>query len=337
MSERIGVAVFGLGRAGKIHLSNIVVHPLVDLLWVVDPVVEVGQEIARNHHCQFSATGDEVWKDENIKGVFVASPTITHAAIIKKAIAAKKAIFAEKPLGESLAEVKEIHKLADEANVIIFTAFNRRFDDSYRHVKNAVTDGTVGTPRVVMSVARDNPAPWLEYLKTSHGIFHDCAVHDIDAVRWIVGENPTEVYTISHTYDAEIKSIDDTDTTLITMKFPSGCMSTTNICRTSPYGYDQRIEVYGDKGMAQAQPQPRNTGVSFTANGITGATLKHSFPQRYREAYYAELEHFVDLINGAKPLMTGEDNIVNYIISHFAEQSGRKGVAMKIDYSITDI
>ena len=84
---------------------------------------------------------------------------------------------------------------ADEVGKPLFCAFNRRFDPSFASIKKRVQAGEVGHVQMIKTTSRDSPLPTIDYLKISGGIFHDCAVHDIDLVTWIVGEYPTEVST----------------------------------------------------------------------------------------------------------------------------------------------
>ena len=75
------------------------------------------------------------------------------------------------------------------------------------------------------------------------GIFHDCMVHDIDLICWVLGEYPTEVLAAAHSFIPEIKEIDDHDTVIAIMKFKSGTIGSIDLSRNAVYGYDQRLEV----------------------------------------------------------------------------------------------
>ena len=75
------------------------------------------------------------------------------------------------------------------------------------------------------------------------GIFHDCAVHDIDLICWVMGDYPTHVFASASAFIPEIAAINDYDTVAFTMRFSSGAISMTDLSRNAVYGYDQRIEV----------------------------------------------------------------------------------------------
>ena len=88
-------------------------------------------------------------------------------------------------------------------------------------------------------------------------MLHDCSVHDIDVICWILGEYPRTVYMQAHSFIREIGELGDVDQVNITMKFPSGVIAAIDLNRDSCYGYDQRIEVH-----------PSPTLVTFKINSI---------------------------------------------------------------------
>jgi len=185
----------------------------------------------------------------------------------------------------------------------------------------------------VKTISRDNPVPTLAYLKISGRIFHDCGSHDIDLCRWITNENPTEVYTVASAFNKDIKALDDWDTVLITLKFPSGTLGSIDLSRKACYGYDQRMEVLGDKGMVQSMNKQPTTAIVSTESGIHTDPFCYSFPQRYVEAYAKELDHFVDVMLGkVKPKLTHEDARAVAIIADAAEESCKLGQPVKIKY-----
>lgn len=125
--------------------------------------------------------------------VVVASPTYTHEEIVTKALAAKKAVFCEKPVAEDRKNTEKCFDAARKAGRPLFTAFNRRFDPSYNAVRDRIRKGEIGHVHMIKIVSRDSPMPTIEYLRDSGGIFHDCMVHDIDMVTWVLGEYPVQV------------------------------------------------------------------------------------------------------------------------------------------------
>lgn len=182
-------------------------------------------------------------KDPGVDAVIVTTPTDQHEYYVKSALAAGKAVFCEKPLAADQKAVIECYNLAEEVKKPLFCAFNRRFDPAMSSLRRQVKEGKIGDIYQVKTTSRDSPLPSIAYLKVSQGIFHDCAVHDIDLVCWIVGEEPCSVFAQGHAFDQDIRAIGDMDSVAIVLKFPSGIIAAIDLSRHSQYGYDQRLEV----------------------------------------------------------------------------------------------
>jgi myo-inositol 2-dehydrogenase/D-chiro-inositol 1-dehydrogenase len=177
-------------------------------------------------------------------------------------------------------------------------SFNRRFDPGTREIYNNVKSGKVGQVQMAKQTSRDYPLPPMEYLRGTKRIYHDCAVHNIDLVTWIFGERPLTVYTAAHAFIGEIGAMNDVDTLAICLKFPSGGIGLIDISRFACFGYDQRLEVFGDKGML-TQQNYRPTNVEFSGHdGKTTGRIYDSFADRFAESYVKALDHFVDVVQG---------------------------------------
>lgn len=186
--------------------------------------------------------------------------------------------------------------------------------------------------QITKLTSRDSPLPPLSYLKTSHGIYQDCAVHDIDVLSWIVGEKPATVYTTAHSFIKEIGDMNDVDSLAIVLKFPSGGIGLIDISRFCSFGYDQRIEVFGEKGMlVQHNYKPNNVEFSGPSGSSTGP-ICHSFPERYAEAYLGVLEHFLDVIEGKCMVgITKESTLLACEIVKACEKSLASGQAVSVN------
>lgn len=184
---------------------------------------------------------------------------------------------------------------------------------------------------MVKMTSRDSPLPPFDYLRTSQGIFHDCAVHDIDVLAWVFGEKPVSVYTTAHSFIKEIGDMNDVDSVAIVVKFPSGGIGLVDLSRFSIFGYDQRMEVFGEKGML-VQHNYKPTNVEFS--GKTGSSMDriyHSFPERYAESYCAVMEHFLDIIEGKCTAdITKESTLLSCEIIQACEDSLASGQAVTL-------
>ncbi|XP_013134695.1 PREDICTED: uncharacterized oxidoreductase YrbE-like [Papilio polytes] len=339
-------AIFGLGRAGSIHLANIINNPRIILKYIVDDRVERFNDLKKYWKLSDDVTfitskeSDKVYKDKSVNVVFICCPTFAHHNIVVNSIANNKDVFCEKPIAESSEDTLKCYQAAKSKGKTLFSAFNRRFDPAYRSLKERVREGTVGHVQILKVTARDSPLPSIDYLETSGGVYHDCLVHDIDMTCWVLGELPIRVQSSATALIPEIKAIDDFDTIAFLLTFPSGAIAIGDNSRFSAYGYDQRLEVFGNKGMLKVENEkPCPSLESYLGHeGVKTNPIYYSFPSRYKAAYKYELEHFLDVVQfGDKPEVTSWQTLAVSKIADAAEQSARTGKTIDIDWSKDDI
>jgi len=331
---RISVCLVGAGRIGAVHLHNILANQRFDLRYVVDADEKTANNAAaKSPNAKALPSIDEALADKNLQGVVICTPTAAHRELILKALRAGKAVMCEKPISLNIKEIDECYQESKKCGVPLLCGYQRRHDPSFRQLQEACKKGAVGTLQIVKTTSRDNPVPTLAYLKISGKIFHDCGSHDIDVCRWILGEDPVEVFAVASAFKKEIKEMHDWDTVLISLKYPSGAIASIDLSRKAAYGYDQRIEVLGDKGMVQAMNKQPTTMILSTDHGIESDPYCYSFPQRYEHAYALELDHFADIISkGATPLLSHDDARKVAIIADAAERSAETGLPVKVSY-----
>jgi len=333
-NKRFGVALVGAGRIGVVHLRNVLGNPRFTVKYVVDVDLKAAQKNALQAiNAKAVDSIEPVLNDKEVQGVIICTPTAQHREIILGCLRAGKAVMCEKPISLNVKEIDECYNESKKLGVPLLCGYQRRSDPSFVQLQQTCRNGGVGTLQIVKTISRDNPVPTLAYLKISGGIFHDCGSHDIDICRWVLQEDPFEVYATASAFNPAIKEIDDFDTVLITLKFPSGALGSIDLSRKAAYGYDQRIEVLGDKGMVQAQNKQPTTMVLSTDQGISIDTNCYSFPQRYEHAYAFEIEHFADVLAGtAQPKLSHDDCRKVAIIADAAEESVRSGRKIVISY-----
>jgi len=334
MSGRIGVALVGAGRIGVVHLNNILANQRFDLLYVVDAVEAAAKAgAAKSAHAKGITTVDEAINDPHVQAIVICTPTAQHRDIIVKAANAKKHIMCEKPISLKIEEIDECYKECKKNGVALLCGYQRRSDPSFRKLQETCKNGGVGTLQIVKTTSRDNPVPTLAYLKISGKVFHDCGSHDIDVCRWILGEDPVEVFSVANAFNKDIKAMGDWDTVLISLKYPSGAIASIDLSRKAAYGYDQRIEVLGDKGMVQAMNKQPTSMILSTDVGINSDAYCYSFPQRYVEAYALELDHYADVIQkGTEPRLSHDDARKVAIIADAAEKSAETGKVVTLKW-----
>eukprot|EP00794_Sanderia_malayensis_P015319 gene15319-16896_t len=333
----IGIAIFGLGRAGSIHTKNCAKNKRIDLRYLVDLDVDNAKKFIADYKLKDAKPLapkeiNVVLDDPLVDGVVIASYTEAHEEQVLQCIKAKKAVFCEKPLAETYKEIERCYIEAESNKVPLLCAFNRRFDPSHSAVRDGVLQGKVGQLQLMKSCSRDSPLPPLSFLKVSHGMFQDCAIHDIDLIMWTVGEKPVLVTAQGHAFRKEIANIDDVDTVAITLKFPSGVLAVIDLSRFAAYGYDQRLEAFGDAGMLQSKNQTPTSVCLSDGRGVCDDVIMYSFPQRYATAYENELNHFLDVIEGSDCIITKQDVLAASRVAQACQQSHEIGQSIKLSW-----
>jgi len=302
------IALFGVGRIGRIHGQNIHDHAQSNVYSLIDPYLQGCQELAKKYDAKIQSL-EEAMSDPKVDAVCICSATDTHVNLIEMASLHGKAIFCEKPIDLDLTKVRDCLKVVEENDSILFIGFNRRYDPHFNALKNQLTNGAIGQIESLVITSRDPSAPSAEYTKTSGGMYRDMTIHDFDMVRFIMGSEPISITAYgSCMVDPEIGKAGDIDTSVIVLTFESGAIATINNSRRSGYGYDQRIEVHGSKGMLSAGNITENSVKQWSDQGATEANPEYFFLQRYAEAYKNEWNHFIDVLNAdSDPLSPGID------------------------------
>ncbi len=309
-------AVLGLGRAGHFHLNSLKLLEGSKTQVVFDVDTDRAKAVAETWGAEWAPTAKEAMERDDVEGVIIASPTESHFEYVIQAFEAGKPVFTEKPLGNTLVEIDESYKKAQETHLPLFVGFQRRFDASFDALVQGVHGGDIGKLQYLRSASRDNPVPALEYLKDSGGIYHDCMIHDIDMVCHIVQEKPTHIAAFSSAMDEEIGAIGDVDNAVVTFSFASGVIATIDNSRHCSYGYDQRIEAFGTGGMLQAENRHKLSLVHANESGFNRPQIDYSFPTRYKEAYVREIECFIECLKNNKPMpVTHEQVRTNHILA----------------------
>jgi myo-inositol 2-dehydrogenase/D-chiro-inositol 1-dehydrogenase len=320
----IDVAIFGAGRIGRIHAGNIVTQPGVRLKYVVDPDGQAAAALASQHGASVASIED-VFADGAIRAVAIASSTDTHAELIQRAAGTGKAIFCEKPVDLALERARDCAAAVKDAGVPCMIGFQRRFDPTFAAAKSRIAAGEIGTPEQLIITSRDPGAPPLDYLKRSGGIFKDMLIHDFDVFRWILDDEAESVHaTGSVLTDPNVAQADDVDVTAVTIRTRRGRLAQINTNRRAAYGYDQRFEVLGSKGMLQAGNHRPTEVVAWTADSVSADKPEHFFLERYRVAYALEMADFFDALQSGRPMRTSiEDGVAALELAEAATASWR--------------
>ena len=326
--SKIGVGVIGTGRIGKLHIEHLAQNiPEAELIAICSLDPADIESLAKQYDIP-NTTDDYtvLLADPQIEAVLVASATDTHVEISQATAKAGKHVFCEKPISLDIGQIDETLAIVERAGVKFQVGFNRRFDANFERVREAIASGEIGEPHIMRITSRDPSPPPIEYVKVSGGIFLDMTIHDFDMARYLMGDEVVEVYAMGGVrVDPKIGEAGDIDTTVITLRFQNGVIATIDNSREAVYGYDQRVEVFGSKGMVTVANPPTDT-VTFSDGGGSRATSPpYFFVERYKAAFLSELQAFLACIReDTPPPVTGEDGKAPVVMGFAALKSLRE-------------
>jgi myo-inositol 2-dehydrogenase / D-chiro-inositol 1-dehydrogenase len=325
------IGVLGTGRIGRIHAGNVLTHPKTKLSAVADAMPKVAKAFAAETGAR-AETVEAILAAKDIDAVMICSPTDTHADLIEKAVRAGKAVFCEKPVDLDAARIRRCLAVVAKAGRPLMIGFNRRFDPNFAAVQARVKKGEIGAVEMVTILSRDPGPPPIDYVKRSGGLFRDMMIHDLDMARFLLGEEPVEVHAVgSSLVDKAIGKAGDVDTAAVLLKTASGKIAQISNSRRATYGYDQRIEVHGAKGMLRAANIHETTVELANGAGFRADPIQNFFLERYAAAYRAELDAFVTAVaKNKKPAPSGEDGLRAQVLADAATQAAKTGKPVRI-------
>ena len=329
MTLRFGL--LGAGRIGKVHAKAVTANPKAKLVAVADAMAPAAQAIADQYGCDVRTIA-QILAASDIDAVVICTPTDTHADLIEQFTNAGKAVFCEKPIDLSLDRVKACLKVVRANKGTLMVGFNRRFDPHFMAVRAEIDKGSIGAVEMVTITSRDPGAPPLDYIARSGGIFRDMTIHDFDMARFLLGEEVAEVSAMAAVLvDPAIGKAGDSDSVQVMLKTATGKMALISNSRRATYGYDQRIEVHGSKGVVSAENQ-RSVSIELAnGSGYTRPPLHDFFMTRYTEAYAAEIAAFVDAVGAKKAAApSGEDGLLALALAEAALKSVKEGRMVKV-------
>lgn len=331
----VKVGIIGAGRIGKLHITSICTRVRNGVIkTVADPFMnEETAAWAESMGVQHTTTDyKEILNDPEIDAVLICSSTDTHSPISVEAINAGKHVFCEKPIDHDLDKIKNVVNALEGKNLKYMVGFNRRFDVHHAAVRQAIEDGKVGNMELIRISSRDPEPPSIDYIKGSGGIFMDQMIHDFDMVRFLAGCDVEEVYSAGAVLvDPKIGECGDVDTACVTLKMANGAIAVIDNSRRAVYGYDQRLEVFGSKGMVQDQNVGANNTIISNENGVTYEKPVLFFLERYLDAYAREITAFIDCIENNTPApMDVWDGLKPVLIAQAATISCKEGRPVKM-------
>lgn len=332
----INIALFGLGRIGVMHAQNIYLNNNCSLQYVFDIDQALAKKIAKKFNSISIKNTRIAYTDKNVDVIFITTPTSTHIKYIMEAVKFKKTIFCEKPLDLNIKKINQCKKFIKKYNPKIQVGFNRRYDPGHYALKKSIQIGEIGKLEKIIITSRDPAPPSMAYLKVSGGIFRDMTIHDFDLIRFYLGNDEVkEIFaTTTNLSDLRIKKINDYELAMCLIKSERGVICMINNSRHCSYGYDQRVEVFGSKGMVISGNRRDYASEKFLGSKTAiKRPLLNFFIDRYEKAYQLQLNDLVYLVQKRKnPRASFEEGRKAIIIANAAYKSLKLNKVVKINF-----
>ena len=260
----INVALLGFGRIGQMHAQNINRNKSLNLLYVYEKIEKLRKKAKKLYNCSIEKNYKKIFSDNEVGIVFIASPTNTHIKFIEEGIKHNKTIFCEKPLDLNINKIVNCKKEIKKYNPKIQLGFNRRYDPSHFALKESLLKGKIGILEKIIITSRDPAPPSKSYLKSSGGIFRDMMIHDFDLCRYYLkNDEISEISSSTSSFEYFYKNINDHELAAVTMKSKKGVICVITNSRHCSFGYDQRVELFGKKGMLLSGNLKNNAAETF--------------------------------------------------------------------------
>jgi myo-inositol 2-dehydrogenase/D-chiro-inositol 1-dehydrogenase len=300
---------------------------------VYDTATDVAAQLAARLGVEAVASASGLFELPEVDAIAICTSTDTHVDAIVAAATTGKPIFCEKPLSHELADVDRALGAVDRTGVLLQIGFNRRFDPAHQSVREAVASGAIGDVHLVRISSRDPAPPPLEYARSSGGLFLDMTIHDFDMARYITGSEVVEVFARGAVrITPELAEFGDIDTAVVTLVHENGTLTVIDNSRQAVYGYDQRVEAFGSRGLAASENPFAHTGIVRTVDGTHTATLPYFFLERYVPSYINQWDAFVTAVRHDLPSPVGGlDGRAPLAIGLAAQRSLAEGRPVAID------
>ncbi|MEY3909118.1 MAG: hypothetical protein RLZZ90_1025 [Actinomycetota bacterium] len=329
------IGLIGTGRIGQVHAATIAESSNAELTWVADVFIDGAQKTAAQYGGKATNDAAEIFASGEVDAVIIASPTSTHVDLISAAIDAGVHVLCEKPIDLDIANVESLRDKANASNIIIALGFNRRFDQQFAEIHERVLAGEIGNLEQLTIISRDPAPAGKDYLAVSGGIFRDMTIHDLDMARFFV-PNIVSVYAAgANSFSQDIKDLGDYDSAVVTLRGANNELISITNSRHAAYGYDQRLEAFGDKGALLATNVAPTTVKKYSTDSVEARKpYLDFFLERYAFSYRSELELFIQSISSGETLNpTFDDGRAALILADAATESARTGktIAVNLD------
>ena len=331
-NKNLRIGVIGAGRIGIVHSGSVNDTAGAELAVIVDAIEESAAKLAGKYGVAHTTNVEDIFTKGDVDAIIVGSPTPTHVDLISRAIDAGIHVLCEKPVDLDINRANTISDKVKNSKTNVSIAFNRRYDPNFAAVHARVAAGEIGKLEQLILTSRDPGEPPRAYIAVSGGIFRDQVIHDFDIARFFVGDIAEVSTFAANAFSSDIKAEGDFDTAVTNMRSVNGKLVSIVSSRRAVFGYDQRLEAFGEKGMLQVSNLTDTSVQSFASDHTAKKDpFMAFFLERYAASYRKELALFIESIKTGKQLNpTYEDGCKALILADAATESAKTGKVITI-------
>jgi len=319
--DQVRIGLIGAGFMGRRHADLIVAHPDTRLVGVADPV---NATVAAAHGVPAYASQTELLQAGGVDAVVIANPNALHVDTAIEALTAGVAVLLEKPAAVDYRDALRLVAAVDDLDGRLLVGHHRRHHPSIAAARDVLGAGSLGTLVAVsgMWAARKHDAyfdePW--HRSKGAGVMLINLVHDLDLLRYLCGE----VRSIQAIVSSRTRGLDVEDTVAVNLEFESGALGSflATDAAASPWGWDQATTDSDDFPYIPESPAYFFAGTAgalsvpdlgrFAYEGDGEGEWRHPLSRTFvaratGDSYTRQLQHFVDVVGGAEPIVSAAD------------------------------
>lgn len=313
--KKLGVAVIGTGFWGKNHARVYKELELTNLIAICDTNADRAKLIADQYGVKAYTDSTLMLKDPEIQAISVCTWSTMLAQEALKGLNAEKHVLVEKPMATTTEQAQTLLKTAKANDLHLTVGFLMRFIPGLQQIRDAVATKKIGE---LVSATAKRVTQWPERIGDV-GVVKDTAIHDIDVMRFISGEDPTSVYAKM----GSMRHRQFEDYAQIMLTFESGKTAFIETNWLTPYKI-RTLNVTGSEAIMR---------LDYNSQELWIENAKESLQPRipFEEPLKAELKHFAEcVLEDKKPMITGEDGYKALQIALAAMESSAKNTVVKL-------
>src|SRR5262245_45334218 len=300
--DGLQLALVGVGRIGLLHARTVSALPDVSRLTIADLDVDRAAAVAAGVGAGVVRTPEELL-DLGVDALVIATSTPGHVPLLRLAAEAGVAAFCEKPVALDVDVLDRLIEQVDRVGILVQVGFQRRVDAGYVAARDTVAEGRLGTLLVLRAATHDPMPPADEYIAASGGIFRDLHIHDFDAIRFVTGQEVSEVYADGSVRETPwFAEHGDVDAAAAVLRLDDGALAVLTGTRHDALGSDVRLEGFGSRDSVGVGVDDRTPLHSLEPGAESApAHAYRDFVERFEDAYRSELEAFVAALRHGGP------------------------------------